>query len=255
MTVSLRGARVALMWIITGLLFLALPGCQTHTGTALDRRATQGALVGVLTGAAAGAAVDDHRPARGALIGAAVGGLTGGLIGNYLDQQSAELDRIPDAAIQRHTDLLVVGFSSDLLFEDDSFVLAPGAYSRLDRVAETLLRHPDSEVVVRGHTDSRGSETHNLLLSENRAAAVRTYLIARGVPGYRITAMGFGEAMPIARNRTEAGRQQNRRVEIEIRPGDPSLREDGRRSGPRADHRRPGRDAWLYQPYGPTHRY
>ena len=199
---------------------LGLTACQTNTGTALDKKATQGAIAGVLAGAAAGAAIDDDKRGRGALIGAAIGGLAGGLIGSYLDNQAQELDAIPDAAVERRPEMLVVGFPADLLYDVDSAALKPGSYSRLDQVADTLVRYPETDVVVKGHTDSQGSESYNLRLSEDRADAVRRYLIAQRVPSYRITAIGFGEAMPVATNATPEGRQQNRRVEIEIRPND-----------------------------------
>jgi outer membrane protein OmpA-like peptidoglycan-associated protein len=120
--------------------------------------------------------------------------------------------------VTRNPDTLVVSFPSDLLFDVDSAVLTPGAYARLGRLSDTLARYPDSDVFVRGHTDSTGSARHNLRLSEDRAGAVRTYLIAERVHPSRITALGFGEAMPVASNATVAGRQQNRRVEVEIRP-------------------------------------
>lgn len=197
---------------------LPLLGCQTTTGTALDKKSTQGAIAGALLGAAAGAAADDHKRGRGALIGAAVGGLAGGLIGRTLDNQAQEIDAIPDAVTVREPDKLFVAFPNDVLFDVDSRALHPGAYRRLDMLAESILRHPDTEVVVRGHTDSSGNRDANLRLSEDRADAVRRYLVAGGVPSSRVTAIGFGDAMPLATNETAAGRQQNRRVEIEIRP-------------------------------------
>jgi outer membrane protein OmpA-like peptidoglycan-associated protein len=204
--------------ILTGISLLALPACQTHTGTALDRRVTQGAVAGTVVGATAGALADADARWRGALFGGALGGIAGGLIGAYLDRQAEELAAIPGAAVTRGPDTLVLSFPSDLLFDVDSTVLTPGAYARLGRLSDTLVRYPDSDVFVRGHTDATGSAHYNLRLSENRAGAVRTYLIAERVHPSRVTALGFGEAMPIASNATVAGRQQNRRVEVEIRP-------------------------------------
>ena len=193
--------------ILIGISLLALPACQTHTGTAFDRRVTQGALAGTVVGAAAGALADADARWRGALFGGALGGIAGGLIGAYLEQQSEELAAIPGAALTRRPDTLVLSFPSDLLFDVDSAVLAPGAYARLGRLSDTLVRYPDSDVFVRGHTDATGSAHHNLRLSENRAGAVRAYLIAERVHANRITALGFGEAMPVASNATVAGRQ------------------------------------------------
>ena len=202
---------------------VAALGCQTNTGTALDNKTTQGAIFGTLAGAAAGAALD-KKSGRGALIGAAVGGVTGGLIGNYMQKQAQEIDAIPDAEVQRRDEGLLVLFPGDLLFDTGSSALSAGAYQRLRSLADTLKRYPDSNIVVKGHTDSTGDESYNLRLSEERADNVRRYLVAEGVGSHRATAIGYGEAFPMTSNSTPAGRQQNRRVEIEIRAND-ELRE------------------------------
>jgi outer membrane protein OmpA-like peptidoglycan-associated protein len=211
---------------VAGLVACALValGCQTNTGTVLDKKTTQGAILGTLAGAATGAAVDSHKRGRGALIGAAVGGIAGGLIGNYLDKQAKELDAIPDADVQRREDSLIVMLPGDVLFDTNSSALAPGAYERLRSVAASLQRYPDTNIVVKGHTDSSGAESYNLKLSEERAENVRKYLVAEGVSAARVTAIGFGEAYPLVSNDTSSGRQQNRRVELEIKPND-ELRE------------------------------
>ncbi len=224
------------------LLVAAVPmaGCQTTTGTALDDKATQGAIAGALLGAAAGAAADGNKRGRGALIGAAVGGLAGGLIGRTLDKQAQEIDAIPDAEVEREPDRIFVAFPADVLFDVDSRALQPGAFGRLDRLADSLLRHPDTEAIIRGHTDSSGSRDYNLRLSEDRADAVRRYLIAEGIPRSRVKAIGFGDAMPLVSNDTAAGRQQNRRVEIEIRPTEAMRQRD--RDERRSYEQEAGRD-------------
>ena len=213
-----RTAESRLAGSLMGICLIALPACQTQTGTALDRRVTQGAMAGAVVGAAAGALTDADARGRGALFGGALGGIAGGLLGAYLDEQSEQLAAIPDAELVRGNETLIVGLPADLLFEVDSAALAPGAYARLGRLSDTLHRYPDSDVVVRGHSDATGPATHNLRLSEDRAAAVRDYLISEGIQPTRLTAIGFGEAMPVASNASGFGRQQNRRVEIEIRP-------------------------------------
>ena len=212
---------------VAGALVFALVatlGCQTNTGTILDKKTTQGAILGTLAGAATGAAVDSHKRGRGALIGAAVGGIAGGLVGNYLDKQAKEIDAIPDADVQRRDDSLIVVLPGDVLFDTNSSALTPGAYERLRSLAETLERYPDTSIVVKGHTDGAGTESYNLKLSEERADSVRRFLVAEGVSASRVTAIGFGEAYPLVSNDTQSGRQQNRRVEIEIKPND-ELRE------------------------------
>lgn len=217
---SARGFRCGVGLLLMGAVAL---GCQTNTGTVLDNKTAQGAILGTLAGAAAGAAID-KKSGRGALIGAAVGGVAGGLIGNYMQKQAQEIDAIPDAEVQRRDEGLIVLFPGDLLFDTGSSALSAGAYQRLRSLADTLKRYPDTDIVVKGHTDSTGDESYNLRLSEERADNVRRYLVGEGVSAQRITAVGYGEAFPMASNATPAGRQQNRRVEIEIRPND-ELRE------------------------------
>jgi outer membrane protein OmpA-like peptidoglycan-associated protein len=210
---------------------LALPGCQTNTGTALDKKTTQGAILGGLAGAAAGRAIGGHEHAAGGiLIGTAAGALAGGLIGNYLDKQAREVDAIPDAEVTRQEDRLLVVFPGDVMFDSGSSALSAGAYERLRSFADSVKRYPDTELVVKGHTDSQGSDSLNLKLSEERADTVRRYLVSQGVSASRVSAIGFGEQLPLASNDTEAGRQQNRRVEIEIRPSE-ALREQQEMQG------------------------
>jgi outer membrane protein OmpA-like peptidoglycan-associated protein len=200
-------------------------GCQTNSGTVMDKKATKGALLGTLAGAAAGAAIGgpDHR-AGGALIGAATGAVAGGLIGHYLDKQAEELDAIPGASVQRRDDSLLVNFDADLLFDSGAAGLYAGSYDRLRQLSRTLVKYPKSDVIVKGHTDSVGEESYNQSLSEKRADNVRSFLIAEGVTPGRITAIGFGESIPVATNSTAEGRQRNRRVEIEVRPYDEVMR-------------------------------
>ncbi len=203
---------------LASLTVIALLGCQTQ-GTILESKKAKGALLGTLAGAAAGAAIGghDHR-AGGALIGAAAGALAGAGIGAYLDRQAQELDAIPGAEVQRRDDSLLVNFQSALLFDFGSSTLQPGAYDRLRTLARTLNNYPKSDVIIKGHTDNVGAENYNQSLSEKRSDRVRTFLISEGVAPSRITAIGYGESMPVAANSTESGRGQNRRVEIEIRP-------------------------------------
>ena len=205
--------------VLTACCMLVLAGCQSNTGTILDRKSTQGALLGTLAGAAAGAAIGgkDHR-AGGLLIGAATGAIAGGLIGNYLDKQAAELDAIPGAQVERRDDSILVNFQGEILFDAGSSQLAPGAYSRLRSLSRTLENYPKSQVIIKGHTDSTGAVTYNQRLSEDRAERVRAFLISEGVNPTRITAIGFGTSLPLSTNVTPEGRAQNRRVEIEIRP-------------------------------------
>ena len=215
---------------VAAALLTALGGCATNTGTVLDDKRAQGAILGTLAGAGLGAAIDDHKRGRGALIGAAVGGLAGAGVGHYLEKQKQEIDQIPDANVQQQGEVLTVAFPGDVLFDTGSSSLAPGAFSRLDQLATTLGRYPDTDLIIRGYTDSAGSEASNLALSEQRADSVRRYLIGKGVSPARMTSVGFGESMPLATNSTPEGRQQNRRVEIEVSPNQQMREQQGPQS-------------------------
>jgi len=215
---------------VTVALLASLGACATNTGTVLDDKRAQGAILGTLAGAATGAAIDHNKRGRGALIGAAVGGLAGAGIGHYLEKQKQEIDQIPDANVQQQGEALLVAFPGDVMFDTGSSSLAPGAFSRLDQLAATLNRYPDTDVIIKGYTDGAGSETSNQTLSEQRADAVRRYLIGKGVSPARMTSVGFGESMPLATNSTPEGRQQNRRVEIELRPNQQMREQQGSQS-------------------------
>ena len=102
----------------------------------------------------------------------------------------------------------------DVLFDTGRYDLRPPAREALAKLSGIILAHPGLQLTVEGYTDSVGSDAFNDLLSEQRALAVRTYLVGEGLPENTVVAEGFGKAMPIARNDTPKGRQQNRRVEI-----------------------------------------
>ncbi|HEU0201299.1 MAG TPA: OmpA family protein [Burkholderiaceae bacterium] len=105
---------------------------------------------------------------------------------------------------------------SDVLFDTGSANLKPGAKRKLDQLAEFMKQHSERKLRIEGFTDSTGSVDTNQVLSERRAAAVRTALIERGVAPERVETVGYGPAFPVASNADAAGRQQNRRVEIVI---------------------------------------
>lgn len=101
-------------------------------------------------------------------------------------------------------------------FETGRATIRPRSFALLNEVAQALEDNDNIQVRIEGHTDSRGRDSYNLRLSQSRAEAVRDYLIGQGVGADRMTAQGFGETVPIANNRTNAGRAQNRRVEFVI---------------------------------------
>lgn len=105
---------------------------------------------------------------------------------------------------------------SDVLFKTGSFELLSGARERLAKVSGIVLAHPGLHLEVDGYTDSVGSDDYNQQLSENRANAVRDYLVEQGIPDSAVVARGLGKTSPVATNDTPEGRQQNRRVEMVI---------------------------------------
>ena len=109
-----------------------------------------------------------------------------------------------------------VSLTDDVLFGFDSAQLQPGAKDALSEVARFLEQYPDRSIAVEGHTDDVGSNAYNESLSRRRADVVAHHLEREGVPSSRIQVAGFGEESPVAPNDNEAGRQQNRRVEIVV---------------------------------------
>ena len=105
---------------------------------------------------------------------------------------------------------------SDVLFDFGKATLKPGTRETLAKVAGILLAYPGLRLQLEGHTDSVGSDAFNQTLSEKRAFAVRDYLVGAGISGNSLTAIGYGKASPVASNDTDAGRQQNRRVEMVV---------------------------------------
>jgi outer membrane protein OmpA-like peptidoglycan-associated protein len=105
---------------------------------------------------------------------------------------------------------------SDVLFDFNKYTLKPGARETLAKVSGILLAYPGLKIQLEGHTDSIGTDEYNQKLSEDRANAVREYLVGQGVPGTTVTAAGFGKGNPVASNDNAAGRQRNRRVEMVV---------------------------------------
>jgi outer membrane protein OmpA-like peptidoglycan-associated protein len=125
-----------------------------------------------------------------------------------------ELSRIASTRSEQRG--LIVTLNGGILFDTGKSALKPGAKSTLSKIAKQLQTDPSLKIAVEGHTDNVGSTATNQSLSEKRANAVREYLVSAGISADHITATGKGEEAPIATNKTAAGRQQNRRVELVI---------------------------------------
>lgn len=207
-----------------GLLSFSLifSGCKSMNNT------TKGAAIGTVAGAAVGAGVGKllGNVAVGAIAGAAVGGTTGALIGKKMDKQAAELEEQlgENAAVERIGEGIKVTFESGILFQTGKATLSESSKDALTKFAQTLIDYPDTDVMIYGHTDNTGSDAINQPLSENRAKAVKDFLVSKGVDAKRLTTQGMGSTSPVATNDTEAGRQQNRRVEIAITANEEMLR-------------------------------
>lgn len=187
-------------------------------GCALNK-AEKGAIIGAGAGGAAGAVVGNATGStvRGAIIGAVVGGAAGAIIGHQMDQQAEELAfDLPGATVQRIGEGIAVTFPDGLLFGFDSDQLMPAARENMRRFAASLAKYPDTRTVIVGHTDSQGSAEYNMDLSGRRAESAASFVAAEGVDRARLGTAGRGEAEPIATNGSDAGRQQNRRVEVAI---------------------------------------
>jgi outer membrane protein OmpA-like peptidoglycan-associated protein len=131
-------------------------------------------------------------------------------------RQAADLQQQIDLLQARPTDRGLVLTLGDVLFVSGHAELRSGAPEHLDKLVSFLNRYPQRSAVIEGYTDSVGSEDSNQALSQRRAEAVRSYLVAQGVASGRLEAVGKGESRPVADNATADGRQQNRRVEVVI---------------------------------------
>ena len=202
---------------------LVLAGCNmsnTAKGTAIG--AGGGAALGAIVGALAG------NTAIGAVIGTAVGAGAGAIIGKKMDKAKKEAEAIQNAQVEEVTDAngldaVKVTFDSGILFGTGQSKLTPTSKASLKELANVLKNNRDCDVAIQGYTDNQGwknsnaeqSAKKNQALSQDRAAAVSSYLQSLSVPASQIKSVdGFGEQNPVASNATAAGQAQNRRVEV-----------------------------------------
>lgn len=200
--------------------FLAACTTDPYTGQERPTRTASGAVLGAAAGAGLGLLAGGN-DRRNALIGAGIGALAGGAIGNYMDRQEAELRaqlQGTGVSVTRNGDNLVLNMPSNVTFAVDQAQIDPSFYATLNSVAIILAKYNQSLIDVYGFTDSTGSASYNLDLSQRRAQSVATYLGAQGVDRRRMYVVGFGQERPIASNSSAEGRAQNRRVELQIAP-------------------------------------
>jgi outer membrane protein OmpA-like peptidoglycan-associated protein len=185
-----------------------------------------GALIGAGIGAVVGAVAYSKDRTKGAVLGAVGGGLAGGAVGAYMDSQKKDLEKNLAKEIQAGqarvdslpNHVVRITMTNQTAFDTNSSTIKPGFDTTMDKLADVVVRYGKTTLTVVGHTDNVGSAQYNQQLSERRAHSVAQYLETKRVNPVRMALSGRGEEQPIASNASEAGRQQNRRVEIYVEP-------------------------------------
>ena len=206
---------------------VCLASCNTWNNMS---KTGQGAIIGTGGGAALGTAIGAiaGNTALGAVIGAAVGAGTGAIIGKKMDKTRKEAEAVKNAQVEtvkdaNGLDAVKVTFNSGILFDTGKSTLSATAKNSLAELATVMKNNADCDIAIQGYTDNQGwkkstaeqSAQKNQALSLDRASSVSSYLQSLSIPATRIKSVqGFGEANPVADNNTEAGRTQNRRVEV-----------------------------------------
>ncbi len=213
-------------YLIPLLLSFSILGCTTidpYTGEQKTSNTAKGAGIGAIAGAVLGAATgnnaDDRR--KRALKGAAIGGIAGGGVGAYMDRQEAKLrQELAGTGVQvrRDGDNLTLIMPGNITFSTGNADIRSDFFPVLNSVAKVLAEFKETSIRVTGHTDSTGGDKINQPLSERRADSVAMYLRNQKVSSARIQAYGYGSRYPVASNDTPAGREANRRVELELIP-------------------------------------
>jgi outer membrane protein OmpA-like peptidoglycan-associated protein len=199
---------------------LALAGCQTYDPYTGEKKVSNATTIGAI-GAVVCGAIGSRKSGKHARNAAAGCGLIGMGIGAYMDQQEAKLRHELEGTgvrVAREGDNIRLIMPNNITFGVDRSEVQSGFYPTLDSVVKVLQEFNESTLLVAGHTDSSGSDSYNYDLSVKRAQSVANYLKQRGIDPARLVVRGYGESMPIASNDTEAGRAQNRRVELLIQP-------------------------------------
>jgi len=200
-------------------MIMLLTACTTNPYTGEEqasKTATYGA--GAAAVCALVGAIESSKHARNAALGC---GIVGAGVGAYMDAQESKLRaQLQGTGVQvaREGDNIRLIMPGNITFETDSYNLRPDFYPVLNSVSTVLAKYADTAIRVSGHTDNTGSRQYNQTLSEKRAGSVAEYLTAQGVARQRMVVQGLAFDQPIADNATEAGRAQNRRVEIYILP-------------------------------------
>jgi len=216
-----------------GALFLSstllLTSCEAVQNSNHQQRGT---AVGVASGAVLGGILGNNvgkggNGAIGAVLGGIIGGVAGNVIGNKMDKQAKEIkETLPGAQVERVGDGIKITLNESIVnFAFNSSDLTSVAKTNLDKLSQVLVNNPDTNINIYGYTDSVGSDSYNLSLSERRANSVKSYLLSKGITSNRMFAKGEGETMPVATNDTDEGRAKNRRVEFAITANEKMINE------------------------------
>ena len=216
-------------------------GCATGTGNQTidnNQKAIIGTTLGALAGIALGNNVGGGSKSRNKVVGAVVGAAIGGAIGYSLDKQAKEVadslntnvNNNPNAVLDPNQDLIVsntdnyvkIMFRDAMMFETNSATPTMSASSKISKVTSVLEKYPNTLVQVTGHTDSRGSYTHNKTLSEQRASNVGNIIYSSGVKN-QIFSKGCSFDKPVAPNDNSTNMALNRRVEVYLYPNQESV--------------------------------
>ncbi len=217
-----RGKSASHMIIAAAMVaVIGLAGCTTnpYTGEEQASNTAKGAGIGAIGGAVISAVTGGSR--KNILLGAGIGALAGGGVGYYMDQQENKLRtqlNNTGVSVTRDGDKIILNMPGNITFATNSSDISADFYQILNSVALVINEFEKTYVDVTGHTDSTGSDSHNMQLSIARATSVARYLESRSVLPQRISTQGMGKSQPIATNDTPAGRALNRRVEIVLTP-------------------------------------
>lgn len=204
---------------ISGMIMaLMLNACATdpYTGESKVSNTAWGTGIGAAAGAGIGALVGGE---KGALIGAGVGAVSGAGVGGYMDLQARKLRQELEGTgvrVAKNGNSIVLIMPGNITFDTNKSNIKANFKPVLDSVAKVINEFDKTKVQITGYTDNTGTAAYNNQLSAERANSVATYLRLRGVASNRIFASGLGSSNPIASNTTAYGREQNRRVEINL---------------------------------------
>ena len=193
-----------------------LSACATdpYTGESKVAKTTWGTGIGTAVGAGIGALAGGK---KGALIGAGIGALAGAGTGGYMDYQAAKLRQElvgTGVQVKEVNGQIYLVMPGNITFDTNEAFIKSSFQPVVTSIAKVLTEYDKTLVYVNGYTDNTGTDAINNPLSQKRANAVADFLRVKGVAATRLKATGLGSSNPIADNKTAAGRELNRRVEI-----------------------------------------